>query len=125
MSKVVVCTNLKGKFHLTPFFLTLSNIVICLIIITSPWVYYYFSHPYNYYYVLSSYSRLVVGYHLGRSMIAQNVHPLTEWDWRTKMKLGLLQTSLETTLSNGFSPSLWILHWWNLQCYQHEAREFL
>ena len=31
---MILCTNLIGKFHLTPLFLSLSNIIIRLLIIT-------------------------------------------------------------------------------------------
>jgi hypothetical protein len=68
---------------------------------------------------------MVACYHLGWLMIAHNVHPLNEWDWRTQMKLALLQTGLETTLSNGLLPSLRISHWRSLQCHRHEAKAFV
>jgi hypothetical protein len=71
-----------------------------------------FSHPYDYY-VFSSYFVLVVGYHLGWSTIALSVHPSTEWEWRIPTKQVLLQTGLKT------------LHWWILQCHQHEVRAFV
>jgi hypothetical protein len=89
-----------------------------------PWIYYHFSHSYSYY-VLSSYSLLVVGYHSGWLTIGLSVHPLTEWDWKTQMRLVLLQTSLKTTCLTGLSPSLWSLHWQKLQCHRHEVWAFV
>jgi len=34
MSKVIVCTKLTGKFHLTPFYLSLTIVIIHPLIIT-------------------------------------------------------------------------------------------